>query len=488
MRNVVETDIETLVQAARDALVRGDSDAAWQLSAQALEAGRDYVEVRQFLGFIARGRRDLDLADTHYAAALAMAPTDGLLHNNLAEVRHAQGHVAEALALYRRAAVLAPDRAEIAGNLGGILLTLHHPDQALPHLLRALSMNPDLINVNGDAGSCLCALNRYPESLQHYRAVYRVEPNNNSARYLEALALLALGDFENGWRKHECRWYASLGQEMRTALPEPYWLGDTAIEGKTILLHAEQGLGDCLQFVRYVPMVAERGARIVLAVQEPLQSLLASMPQVDRVISKGDIVPGYDVQCSLMSLPRAFRTRLDTIPAAVPYVAPSAAHVALWRDRLPPADGRRRIALAWSGTQTVWNRGIALERLRPLLNRPDCVFHVAQTDMLDTDRATLATLPDMVDHSGELTDFSDTAALLTHMDLVLSVDTVLAHLGGALARSTWTMLPLGADYRWLTDRTDSPWYPTMRLFRQPALHDWDGVVRAVDAALDALPS
>jgi hypothetical protein len=189
-----------------------------------------------------------------------------------------------------------------------------------------------------------------------------------------------------------------------------------------------------------------------------------------------------------MSLPRAFHTRLDTIPAAVPYLAPPPERVAHWRARLGAPDGRRRVAIAWSGSCTVWNRDMPLAVLGPVLQRPDCEFHVAQTEIAPDDRTALAEMPQIVDHSAELADFADTAALVSLMDRVVTVDTVLAHLAGALGKPTWTMLPLGADYRWMSGGSDSPWYPTMRLFRQPALHDWPSVVAAVSTALDRAPA
>ena len=264
----------------------------------------------------------------------------------------------------------------------------------------------------------------------------------------------------------------------------PAWLGEDNLTGRTILLHAEQGHGDTVQFIRYVPMVIARGARVLLEVQAPLRPLFAGMDGIAGVFGRGDPLPPFDLQCSLMSLQRAFRTDRDTIPAAAPYITPDPDRVDQWRQRLGPPDGRRRIAIAWSGSDTVWNRSIPLSVLTPLLGREECVFHVAQTEIRAEDRETLDGMQMLVDHSRTLADFADTAALLALMDQVVTVDTVLAHLGGAMARPTWTMLPLGSDYRWMTQGTTSPWYPTMRLFRQPALHDWTSVVTTVTQALD----
>lgn len=468
----------------RQAFTQGDHAAAEAHFGAARAAGAHGFELLNFLGYLARERGDHDAAADHYAAALEQAPSDAPTHSNLADVRRAQGRMAEAIALFRRAGALAPDGAAIQANLGAALLAARRPEAALAPLERAVTLEQGMTSARSDLAIALCSLNRYPEALEQYRAAYRLEPANNSARYLEALGLLAMGDFTNGWRKHESRWYAELGQTHRAQFEQPSWLGEPDVAGRVILLHAEQGLGDTFQFVRYAPMVAALGARVLLLVPAAIAPALVGMPGIERVIAYGEELPPFDTHCSLMSLPRAFRTEIETIPAAVPYVPAPADRLEAWRARIGPRDGRRRIAIAWSGSQALWNRSVKLTTLAPLLARPDCVFHVAQTDISEADRATIADLPSLVDLSGALRDFADTAAMLAQMDLVISVDTVLVHLAGALARPVWTMLPFGADYRWMTDGVTSPWYPTMRLFRQNAFDDWPGVLSAVGQALD----
>ena len=423
-----------------------------------------------------------DAAPDH--VALDQAPADAASHRALAERRAEQGLMAEAVALSRRGAELEPERAESWAHLGHLLIAARRPDSALAPLSRALALQPGLIAALSDMAIACCTLNRYEDAVPHYQQAYRAEPSNNSARYLEALALLALGDHANGWRKHETRWYAELGQDMRARFDGPTWLGEPGIEGQTVLLHAEQGLGDTLQFIRYAPLVKARGARVMALVQAPLAPLLRGMDGVDQVIGYGEDLPGFDTHCALMSLPRAFRTQSDTIPASIPYVAPSPDRLAAWAERLGPRPARRRIALAWSGSTSVWNRAVPLALLAPLLDRDDVEWHAAQTEIYDTDRPALARFPRVIDHVAALADFADTAALLAQMDLVISVDTALAHLAGAMGLPAWTLLPLGADYRWLTTGTTTAWYPTMRLFRQQALCDWLPVIAAVNQALD----
>lgn len=472
----------------RLAYASGDHAAAEAHFRAAHSAGADGFELLSYLAALAHERGEHDAAGDLYSAALEHAPTDARTHGNLGAIRRAQGRLGEAIALFRRAAALAPEEAEMHANLGSALLAARRPEAAIPSLERAAALAPAMMGARSDLAVALCALNRYPDAIAQYRAAYRLEPANNNARYLEALALLALGDFENGWRRHECRWYAELGQAQRARFEQTAWLGEPDLAGRTILLHAEQGLGDTFQFVRYAPLVGALGARVLLHVPAAIAPTLGAMPGIARVIPYGEDLPDFDTHCSLMSLPRAFRTTIDTIPATVPYLTTPTARIAAWRDRLGPQDGRRRVAIAWSGSTALWNRSLPLATLAPLLARPDCVFHVAQTEVAAPDRATLDALPHVVDHSATLGDFADTAALLAHMDLVISVDTVLAHLAGALARPVWTLLPFGADYRWMTGGTTSPWYPTMRLFRQPAFDDWDGVLAAIGQALDHTPA
>jgi hypothetical protein len=276
---------------------------------------------------------------------------------------------------------------------------------------------------------------------------------------------------------------------VRRHVDHPRWQGRGRLAGRTLLLHAEQGFGDALQFARYAPRLAREGARVIVEAYAPLVPLLHSLDGVAQVIAIGEPVPAFELQCPLLSLPLACGTTLATIPADTPYLAPPPERVAAWRRRLGRRQGqRRRIGMAWSGSLTHHNdrnRSIPLSRLEILLGRSDCELHVAQQQIRPADRTVLDGLPHVIDHSAALADFADTAALLSLMDLVISVDTSVAHVAGALARPTWLLLPFSAEWRWLIGRTDSPWYPTMRLFRQPAPGDWDGVLTAVMRALDA---
>ncbi|HET6307264.1 MAG TPA: tetratricopeptide repeat protein, partial [Rhodopila sp.] len=259
----MDITIETVMQCGRAAFAQGDHAAAEQHFRDALAGGRDDADVHHHLGFIARTGGDLAVAAARYADALEHAPNDPYLHNNFGETRRAQGLFAEAAALFRRGLHLAPDAAPIAANLGSLLIAMRRHDLALPHLEHAAALDPSQLQVLSEIALCLCSMNRYQDALAFYRRIYAAKPSANDARYLESLALLALGDFANGWRKHESRWYAHLGRPLRRVAPGPYWLGESDLTGRTILVHAEQGHGDTIQYLRYIPLLRQQAARVI---------------------------------------------------------------------------------------------------------------------------------------------------------------------------------------------------------------------------------
>jgi hypothetical protein len=265
---------------------------------------------------------------------------------------------------------------------------------------------------------------------------------------------------------------------QRRNFAAPLWLGQDALGGKTILLHAEQGFGDTIQFMRYVPRVAGRGAKtIFLEVQRELVPLFSGLAGVEAVIARGAPLPQFDVHCPLLSLPLAFATELATIPADIPYIAPPDDKVALWRHRLPRR--RPRIGLVWCGDRghdNDLNRSLRLETLRPLLDVPEVLFVSLQREVREQDAQLLHGQANVLSLGTEFCDFADTAAAIAGMDAVISVDTAVAHLAGAMGKPLFLLLPFAADFRWLRERADSPWYPTARLYRQPRFGDWDSVI------------
>jgi tetratricopeptide (TPR) repeat protein len=329
----------------------------------------------------------------------------------------------------------------------------------------------------------LHALKRHDEALASYERAIALNPDYAEAHWNVCLARLRLGDFRGGWPQYEWGWKAGYrGIERRFA--QPRWTGAEPLAGKTLFVHAEQGFGDTIQFVRYVPLVAGAGARVVIEVHPSLVALLSGVQNVSSAVSRGGPLPAFDLHCPLLSLPLAFGTELDTIPARVPYLSAPETHLARWKIRLPRAEGLR-IGLTWSGRNIPDpDRSMALAQLAPLFDLPGIHFVSLQKDLRDSDEAALRGRPGFLHLGPDLADFADTAAVIAQLDLVISIDTAVAHLAGALGKPVWILLPFLSDWRWLLDRDDSPWYPTARLFRQDKARAWDTVIARVRAALD----
>jgi hypothetical protein len=292
------------------------------------------------------------------------------------------------------------------------------------------------------------------------------------------------GDFDRGWQKLEWGWYTAQLKNLKREFSQPLWLGSDEIAGKTILLHGVHGFGDTMQFCRYVPHVVERGARVILEIQEPLRELMGTLPGAAQIVSRGEPLPDFDLHCPLLSLPLAFGTRLATIPAQTPYLRASLQAVTEWNARLGP---RPRIGLACSGRpehNNDHNRSMKLSTLLSPLAGCDATYVSLQREVRTDDLPVLQGRSDILHFGEELKSYADTAALIANLDLVISVDTSVAHLAGALAKPVWILLPYIPDWRWLLDRDDSPWYPTACLFRQDETRRWDNVMARVHAALD----
>ncbi len=415
----------------------------------------------------------------NYETALAEKPDYADALNNRANTLLRLRRFDEALVDYDRARALGAEAVDTLVNRGNALHGLGRHREALACYDSALAQRPDHAATLNNRGAALQELQRYDEALASYERAMQLEPGYAEAHYNDGACRLLLGDLDGGWKEFEWRWKTPAVADYNPPFARPRWQGDGDIGGKTLLLHPEFGFGDTLQFCRYAALAAERGARVVLQVQPALKSLLSGMPGVD-VIARGEPLPDYDCHCPLLSLPMAFGTRLDTIPAAVPYIEASAAMVRKWEARLGPRTAPR-VGIVWSGNARQANdrnRSARLARLRPLLGI-DARFVVLQTELRAEDRAVLAEHPEIAHFDGEIADFADTAGLVAAMDLVISVDTSVAHLAGAMGKPTWIMLAHVPDWRWLLGRDDCPWYPTARLFRQPSTGDWDSVARRV---------
>jgi tetratricopeptide (TPR) repeat protein len=364
------------------------------------------------------------------------------------------------------------------------LKELNRFGDALASYDRALTMRPEYPEALSNRGNTLKELKRFEEALENYNRAITMRPDFAEAHYNEALLRLLTGDFGRGWGKYEWRLKSPSLSLLKRNFCRPLWLGADSIDGKTILLHSEQGLGDTLQFCRYVPLIAARGAYIILEVQRPLQELMTTLAGATQVISKGDPLPDFDFQCPLLSLPLALGTRHETVRPMTPYLRPSVEALNNWQVRLGPK-ARPTIGLVWSGSpmhNNDKNRSISLRSLIPLLDI-EATFVSLQKDVRSNDMKVLKDQSDLLHFGDELKNFSDTAALVSNLDLVISVDTSVAHLAGALGKRVWVMLPFVPDWRWLLDREDSPWYPTARLFRQDDTREWNKVITRIDAEL-----
>ena len=317
-----------------------------------------------------------------------------------------------------------------------------------------------------------------------YERSLALKPDYAHAHWNLADCRLMLGDFAQGWQEYEWRWKLEQRDFAQRDFAQPLWLGAPALHGRTILLHSEFGLGDTLQFCRYATEVAALGADVVLEVQPPLVPLLSGLKGVRQVVARGAALPAFDYHCPLMSLPLAFKTDLGNVPAEIPYLASDPARVALWREKLGPKR-RPRVGIAWSGSQSQRNdkRSMALAQMLPLLG--DWAEWLSlQKEVPDSDLTLLASRGDVRHLGEELADFADTAAVVELIDVLVTVDTSVAHVPGAMGKPVWILLPFNAhDWRWMLDREDSIWYPSARLFRQAAVGDWAGVIGRVAAEL-----
>ena len=369
---------------------------------------------------------------------------------------------------------------------GLVLHRLGRDEEALVYADKALALSPALPLVLNNRAQSLLALLRFDEALVALDKAIAVDPDNDLAHWNVALTRLLHGDFETGWalreRGRKCR-----GFFVDRKFTQPHWRGDVPIAGRTILLHSDEGLGDTIQYVRYARLLAQRGARVILEVPAPVHGLLSGIEGVSLCLKTGATLPDFDIHCPLSALPLAFKTRLETIPSDVPYLpAPPDRLRRIWEERLGPHD-KMRIGLVWSGSPAHGNdrkRSMQLATMCRLLDA-DARFFSLQKDPRPDDRATLTEQPELIDLTAGLADFVETAAMLSCLDLVISVDTSVAHLAGALAREAWILLPHAPDYRWLLDRDDSPWYSTARLFRQSAARDYAEVLDCLRAELDA---
>lgn len=502
-------------------------DEALQSCDKAISLNPDHVEAYNNRGLALLSFKRFDEALESFDHAISLRSDVAILHNNRGLALSSLERFKEALESFDRAITLQPDFAEAHTNRGKLLsISLNRfeeaiasfdraialrPDyaeaycqrgyalmqkfdqyqDALNDLGRAIDLNPDYAEAYNHRGVILYRLNKISESLENFDHALALDPDFALANWNKSFLELLTGNFETGWKLYEWRWKTDHFIKHERNFPQPLWLGEQPISGKTLLIHPEQGLGDFIQFCRYIPMACTLGAKIIVEVPPGLISLVSTLKADFTIVMSGDALPHFDLHCPIASLPLAFKTTMQSIPASVPYLYADAGKLKSWRQRLGKKT-KPRVGLAWSGLRTqnqyLLQRAIPLQLLEPLLQFP-IELHALQKDIWPDDEKLLSGLFTKFRkihlHQKELHDFSDTAALVNEMDLIISVDTAVAHLAGAMNKPAWILLPYVPDYRWLQDGTDSPWYPSATLFRQPAYSDWDSVIIQIATKIKA---
>lgn len=447
--------LEQVVRAEQALIARRFNEAAG-ICQDVLEAAPEFPQALAVLGTVFGHRGDLARAATLLEAAIAREPRIASWHSTLSGLYRMQYRFDEAVRAAERAVEMEPRNARFQVNLGKALMDRGDRQRAIEAFLAALTE----------------------------------EPAHAEAHLAIGQILLAQGEMKPGWLEYEWRNQLEQARGMLPRMAAPPWNG-MALPGERILLVGDQGYGDTIQFARYIPQVAERCGEVVLGCSPDLARLLAPIPGVKSVHSRWDLIPPYRVYALLSSLPGIFGTELDTIPAEIPYLSVPPALVRKWAEKLDEAlPGRQlRVGLAWAGRPTHPNdrrRSMRLADLAPLARLSDVALVSLQQRFPQRDQPSAHLVP-LIDLTADLTDFAETAAAIVNLDLVVTVDTSISHLAGALGKPVWVMLPTPADWRWMLERSDSPWYPTMRLFRQQRAGDWSGVVEAIAAELDRLP-
>ena len=464
---------------------------------QAIALRQDYAEAWCNRGICLAEMAQWQAALASYDRAITINPGYAEAHYNRATVLCGLRDWEAALNAYDRALVLKRDYAEAHSNRAFALKELGRLDEALASCDRAAALKPGFAAAYSNRGGVLVASNRIAEALASYDKAISLEPHGAAAYVNRGMARLLLGDYPNGWADYEWRWKDTAGwiiKEKRD-FPQPLWLGETSLAGRSILLQSEQGYGDTIQFCRYAKEVAALGARVILEVPQALAGVLRSLAGVAQLVVQGESLPPFDCYCPLLSLPLAMRTTLAAVPAPVPYLRASDEQRRRWRGRLGERRGPR-VGLVWSGgfrpgLPALWSgndrRNIPLTALSALKDSGADFYSLQKGQPAESELAALLARnwdgPPIRDYTRELDDFDATAALIEQLDLVISVDTATAHLAGALGKPVWILNRFDTCWRWLLERSDSPWYPTATLYRQERAGDWAGVIRRVHGDL-----
>ncbi len=445
---------------------------------RALALHPDLAPAYRDLGYLHFQLEDLAAAERVLLDGIARCPDFAELHCNLGNVYADQMDGERALACYARALALQPGDAQFVGNMGVAHELKLEFVQAEGYYRESLRLNPAQADMHANLGGLLHRVGRIQEAMASHEQALRLDPGHVLAHANRGLGLLVQGRLAEGWVEYEWRWQTDQQREHQRGFSQPLWLGREPLRGKTLLVYAEQGLGDSLQFCRFVPQLADLGAQVVLEAPQQLLALLGSLGGSQRLLRHGDPLPPFDFHCPLLSLPLALGiSEADLAATAAPYLQPDPARTAHWREWMRERPDVRT-GLVWSGStghSNDHNRSLPLEDFMAALPA-GMQFVCLQKEVRTADQPLLDACPNILQVSAQLNDFSDTAALVAGLDLVISVDTSVAHLAAAMGKPVWLLLPFVPDWRWMLDRTDSPWYPSMRLYRQPGPGQWAPVL------------
>ncbi len=453
---------------------------------KAIEINPSLPEAFNNLGLIFQEKGNLDEALSFYEKAIQIDQNFAMAYFNMGMVFQLQKKLDESIINYKKAIKLNPEIVHAYFNLGNIFYEKGLMDEALINYQEALQRDPNFTDVLMNIGIILHEKQHLQEAISAFRKILKLKPYDAEAHWNLSNSLLLSGDFENGWREYE--WRLKVKEFEQRDFPKPLWEGSD-ISQKTILIYTEQGLGDAIQFVRYVALVARRAGKVILECQKELKPIFKNVKGIHQVISRGEELPEFDVHCPLLSLPYIFCTTLETIPSEIPYIFVDSLIFQKWHEKMKIDDSQLKVGLVWSGNprhKKHYYRDFPLTTYAPFTDFKGITFYTLQKGEAGKESKNVPIGLKLIDYTEEIHDFSDTAAIIENLDLVISVDTAVAHLAGALGKPVWTLLPFAPDWRWMLNRQDSPWYPTMRLFRQPAPGDWKTVIEKVAGELNSI--
>jgi len=466
---------------------QGQYAAAVEKCRQAVALKPDYAEAYNTMGYSLEKQQHYAEAATNYTQALQLKPDYVEVYNHLGVVLNELGRSAEAIENYKRALQIDPEYSEVYNNLGIALKKQEQFAEAITCFGQALHYEPDFTEAHYNLANSLRDEGRCAEAIDSYLRAIRLQPDYAEAHWNMALTLLLSGNFTEGWKRYRRRRNTDL--EILTDYHrsgKPRWDG-TPFEGKRLFVHYEQGLGDNIQFVRYLPLVKARGGKVIFETLKPLIGLLKGFPGIDELVEYRPNEPtnvGFDVYASLFDMPNVFGTMMETIPAEVPYLFADPAKAEYWRGKL--AGSGLKVGIVWAGSPEHGNdryRSCKLACFAPLTKIDHVRLYALQKGEAVNQIDELTGMIPIIRLSGEFEDFTDTAAAIENLDLVISVDTSVLHLAGAMGKPTWALLPFSPEWRWMLHRPDSPWYPTMTLFRQKERTGWDPVFQRVAVEL-----